>query len=112
MEKMSDPIEACPICGSIDAVRPKLVLIDGAWHQEPGKDPRERHLVDLRVDDIASDEVRTPPLEQYVDGLYCDKCARAFVPDSKLRGATGPYHGADGRKPLASPHKRFVVKGE
>jgi hypothetical protein len=109
MDNVFDQPEACPSCGCADSVRPKLVLIDEAWHQEPGKDPRERYLVDLRVDDIASDEVRTPPLEQFVEGLYCEKCNRAFVPDSKIgKWNHLPYHGSDGRKTIAPTLKKSM----
>ncbi len=78
------PIEACPRCGDASAVRPKLLLIDEAWVAAPGKDPREKYFADLRVDDVAPESQKSPPLEQFVEGYYCDKCGHAFVPTAIL----------------------------
>ena len=57
---MPELSETCPTCGS--TVRAKLVLIDEAWIPSPDKDPREAHLVDLRVDDVNSENLREHPL--------------------------------------------------
>jgi hypothetical protein len=78
------PLEPCPRCGDASAVRPKLLLIDEAWVHAPGKDPRLKYFADLRVDDVAPEHQNTPPLAQFVDGCYCDKCGHAFVPTAML----------------------------
>jgi hypothetical protein len=88
---MPKPIEHCPFCGSSEEIRPKLVLIDEAWRSEPGKDARESYFADLRVDDLVPEDVRSPPLEQFVDGFYCERCERAFVPDRVVRDGHRRY---------------------
>jgi hypothetical protein len=59
-------------------------LIDEAWVDEPGKDPRLAHFADLRVDDIKPELVSDRPLEQFIEGLYCDACGRGFVTEDSL----------------------------
>ena len=80
----SPSAEACPICHEPSAVRPKMVLIDEAWIEAPGKDPRLKYFADLRVDDLKPQQVRVAPLEQFVDGFFCDKCGRAFISEKDL----------------------------
>lgn len=82
---MSLQIEVCPICGADSAVRPKLLLIDEAWVPSPEKDERDRYHVDLRADNVESPSLREQPLEQFVDGLYCERCKTGFVPESMLK---------------------------
>ena len=77
-------IEKCPRCGDVSRLRPKLVLIDEAWVYAPGKDPRLRYFADLRVDAVRSENLREKPLEQFVDGYFCDACGLAFVPDESM----------------------------
>ena len=77
-------IEPCPLCHESAAVRPKLLLIDEAWVDAPGKDPRLKYFANLRVDDLKPEETRSAPFEQFVSGFYCDRCGRAFVSDEKL----------------------------
>ena len=61
------------------------MLIDEAWHQEPGKDPREAYFADLRVDDLKPKDKSAQSHEQLIDGFYCDKCNRAFISTKVLR---------------------------
>jgi hypothetical protein len=83
---MSDKnLEICPSCGSATTIREKLVLIDEAWDDTLNRDPRLRYFSDLRADDLNGQDVRQQPLEQFVDGYYCDKCARAFVSEDILK---------------------------
>jgi hypothetical protein len=77
-------MENCPSCGEAEFVRPKLLLIDEAWVCEPGKDPRLAYAASLRVDDLKEGAVQASPLEQFVQGHYCDKCGRGFVADEWL----------------------------
>jgi hypothetical protein len=78
------PLDACPSCGKTVAVRSKLLLIDEAWVAEPGKDPRFAHFADLRVDDVKPELRSEHPLEQFIEGLYCDACGRGFVTEESL----------------------------
>jgi len=81
---MTERVESCPLCGKTATVRPKLILIDEAW-PAPGKDPRLKCFADLRVDDIQPQNVREHPLEQFVDGFYCDRCKKGFLSDDSLK---------------------------
>ena len=91
---MSTPthIEPCPLCGTASAVRPKLILIDEAWVPGPGKDSRMAYLADLRADDVKTENLRESPLEQFVDGFYCDQCKKSFVSEKGLKEARRRYH--------------------
>jgi hypothetical protein len=81
-------LDACPSCGKTVAVRPKLLLIDEAWVAEPGKDPRLAHFADLRVDDVKPELLSDHPLEQVIEGLYCDACGRGFVTEDSLMASS------------------------
>jgi hypothetical protein len=67
-------------------------MIDEAWVAEPGKDPRLKHFVDLRVDDVRPELLSDHPLEQFVEGLYCDACGHGFVPDDSLMANSHKLH--------------------
>jgi len=83
--------EACPSCGDSSAVRPKLIAIDEAWVQVPGKDPRMAYFADLRADDILPEHKRAEPLEQFVDGYFCEKCGKGFVSEHILSPSRRRY---------------------
>ncbi len=89
-------IERCPLCGEKQSVRPKLLLIDKAWVEFPlndprHKDPRLKYLADLRVDDVELAKIRERPLQQFVDGFYCDQCGHGFVSEDALREGRRRY---------------------
>jgi hypothetical protein len=77
--------DRCPRCGDASSVRPKLLLIDEAWAYEPGKDSRLAFFADLRVDDVRPENLRPHPLEQFIDGYFCEKCGHAFVSEAVLK---------------------------
>lgn len=81
---MAKKSEACPICGDSSAVRPKLVLVNAPWRPVPGRDPRERYLVDLRADELKPEALLN---EQFVSGLYCEHCSKAFISELELSRA-------------------------
>ena len=87
------PLETCPICGETTTVRPKLVLIDEAWVPAPGKDERLAYFADLRVDDVQLEKLRDHPLEQFIDGFYCDRCNKGFVSEAGLKAGRRRYKG-------------------
>jgi hypothetical protein len=80
----SDSPELCPICGSDSSVREKLVLIDEAWIPEANVDPRLAYFANLRVDDVKPESVQEVPLQQFIDGYFCDKCGKGFVSEKIL----------------------------
>jgi hypothetical protein len=73
-------------------VRPKKILI--------GKNSPAKIFPDYaemagyrRKDQIATDECHSeylgaPPLEQFVDGLYCEKCGVGFVADTMVKSSS------------------------
>lgn len=77
--------ERCPLCGEAAAVRPKLLLINEAWVRAPGKDPRLAYFADLRVDDVKAELLSDPPLEQFIQGHFCEQCGRGFVSEEVLK---------------------------
>jgi hypothetical protein len=82
---VTDRTEACPLCGQTSTVRTKLVLIDEAWVPASGKDARLEYFADLRVDDVQAQNLREHPLEQFIDGFYCDRCNKGFVSEEGLK---------------------------
>jgi hypothetical protein len=88
---MESETEVCPQCGTTSGLRPKLVLIDEAWVYSPGKDPRLAYLADLRVDDVQPDKLRPQPLEQFIDGYFCENCGQAFVLEEDLKKTRRQY---------------------
>jgi hypothetical protein len=84
-------IEICPLCAEATSVRPKLVLIDEAWVPAPNKDPRLACFADLRVDDVQVQNLRERPLEQFVDGFYCDRCNKGFKSEEALKEGRRRY---------------------
>lgn len=88
---MVKPSEICPVCGQTSTVRPKLVLIDEAWVPAPGKSERLAYFADLRVDDVQPEKVRDHPLEQFIDGFYCDRCNKGFVSEEGLKEGRRRY---------------------
>ena len=88
---MATHAEVCPACGGASALRPKLLLIDEAWVPAPGKDPRLAYWASLRVDDVQAQALRKSPLEQFIDGFYCDRCGKGFVSEDILREGRRRY---------------------
>ena len=83
--------ENCPSCGDASTVRPKLLLVDEAWVPAPGKDPRLAYFADLRVDDVKPGHLKEPPLQQFVEGFYCDRCGRGFISEEVLLSTRRRY---------------------
>jgi hypothetical protein len=78
-------VEKCPRCGEDSAVRQKLILIDERWVPMAGKDSRLAYLADLRVDDVETHNLLEAPLEQFLEGLYCERCDTGFISEDILR---------------------------
>ncbi|KAA0996280.1 hypothetical protein FQ192_00475 [Pseudomonas sp. ANT_J12] len=81
-------MESCPRCGSIQHVRPKAILI-GAASPKKRFDGEEkagyRRLDQLAVDECDPAELKSAPLEQFVDGFYCGGCEVGFVASGLVR---------------------------
>ena len=78
----------CPKCNSDYAVRKKKILISMSrkeWHKQ-GRDPREMCpcCVKLTIDDCIKKHINESPLEQFVQGCFCDNCGIGFIPDEIL----------------------------
>jgi hypothetical protein len=77
--------EPCPRCGRSSSVREKLILIDEAWVPASGKDSRIAHFADLRADDLVPEIKKDYPLEQFVEGYYCETCGKGFVSEQVVK---------------------------
>ena len=76
--------EKCPKCGCTE-VREKLILIDTAWVDFPGRDPREKCGMGLRADQVREEFLGEPPLEQFIKGYICIKCEQGYVLETILK---------------------------
>ncbi|WP_156684296.1 hypothetical protein [Pseudomonas sp. Leaf127] len=83
-------MQSCPRCSSVQYVRPKHMLI-GAASPKKRFNGEERagyqRLDQLAVDECKPDLMNAPPLEQFVDGFYCDQCGVGFVASEIVQGA-------------------------
>lgn len=83
-----NPAESCPRCGSVQYVRPKAILI-GATSPKKRFGGEEkagyRRLDQLAVDECDPAELKPAPLEQLIDGFYCDSCEVGFVASGLVR---------------------------
>ena len=85
------PTEPCPICREVSAIRSKLLLVDEAWVEAPGKDSRFAFVASLRVDDVRPELKKDFPLNQFVEGYYCDKCGKGCVAEAALNEKRRKY---------------------
>ena len=68
------------------------MLIDEAWVPAPDKDSRLAHFSNLRADDLKPELKKDRPLEQFVDGYYCDACGKGFVSDEIVKDDPRYYY--------------------
>ncbi len=76
--------ECCPLCLSVQSVRPKMLLISEAWENAGSTDRRVLFGPPLRVGAIKSEYRFEPPLEQFIKGYYCDQCEKGFASEEIL----------------------------
>ena len=76
--------ERCSRCDASTSVRPKLLLIDPDQRYDPESGEIIRFIADLRVYAVAPSHRREAPLEQFVNGFYCDACGLGFVSEQIL----------------------------
>lgn len=82
--------ELCPKCGNTSNLKKKLILLETAWADYPGSDPREKCALGLRVDQVIPEALGEPPLEQFVNGFYCADCGIGFVSEDTLKEGFHP----------------------
>lgn len=83
----SDPdnSKVCPKCLSSAHVREKTLLIGAAspkklFHGEERAGYKRKDQ--LAIDECKVEELKKPPLEQFINGYYCEICGIGFVPES------------------------------
>lgn len=74
---------ACPCCKTSEFVVPKMLLI-GAESPDPERAGYQRSS-QLAVDEIEPPYVASAPLQQFIEGCYCNRCGRGFVPDHAIK---------------------------
>ena len=84
-ERMSQPsempAEACPKCGLVDRVRPKLIT-HNFWAEDDwpwGMTPPSHYIKDEK-------KFRSSPYavgRNTLSALFCDRCGSGFIPDSR-----------------------------
>ncbi len=79
-------LEACPHCHSSSNVKPKLLML--AKYSAAEATRRDNSCGYQRRDQLAIDEYHvallSPPLDQFVSGLYCEACGVGYVPEVDL----------------------------
>ncbi|WP_141248793.1 hypothetical protein [Pseudomonas ogarae] len=84
-----NPMESCPRCGSVQHVRPKGILIGAASPKKRFNGEEKagyQRLDQLAVDECKPALLKAAPLEQLVDGFYCDHCGVGFVTSEIVQG--------------------------
>ncbi|OUR96003.1 hypothetical protein A9Q81_13165 [Gammaproteobacteria bacterium 42_54_T18] len=81
--------EICPKCGNASSLK-KLILLEIAWVDYPGRDSREKCALGLRADQVLPEALGEPPLEQFVSGFYCPNCEIGFVSEEILKEGFHP----------------------
>lgn len=75
-------VEACPRCKSNHAVRSKKILIGAAsptvllhGEEKAGYTRKDQ----LAIDECVPSALGEAPMQQFVDGWYCERCGAGFV---------------------------------
>jgi hypothetical protein len=81
--------EACPKCKSDLNIRPKLLMLGkdspaDVFNRDNRCGCGYRRRNSLVVNECNPQVLLSPPLEQFVTGLYCDQCGIGYIPDSYL----------------------------
>ncbi|MFJ2479891.1 hypothetical protein ACIOWE_06420 [Pseudomonas sp. NPDC087598] len=81
-------MQACPRCKSAEQVRLKAILIGAASPAKRFNGEEKagyQRLDQLAVDECRPERLKDSPLEQLVDGFYCDQCGHGFVASEWLK---------------------------
>lgn len=71
----------CPCCSTATHVKVKTLLVDAAWEKRDSVDAREANFASIRADDIKPEFLGPEPLQQFIQGYYCEKCDLGFLPN-------------------------------
>ena len=85
--QIKDSLERCPRCMSHAHIQRKLILIGKASPKLLfGSEEKAgyRRKDQLAVDECKRDMIHSKPLEQFIDGYYCERCVIGFVADEIL----------------------------
>ncbi len=80
-----DNSNVCPKCLSSANVKEKTLLIGAASPKKlfQGEERAGYKRKDqLAIDECMTEKLQKPPLEQFINGYYCEFCGIGFVPDS------------------------------
>lgn len=75
----------CPKCQIQDFVIHKLMLIGKASPEKiynGNVKTGYRRLDQLAIDEVKENHLNKPPLQQFLNGFYCQKCGVGFVNDN------------------------------
>jgi len=90
-----DNLKVCPKCLGSGHVKEKTLLIGAAspkklfYGEERAGYKRKDQLA---IDECKTEELQKPPLEQFINGYYCEICGIGFVPNSITNGPIRPKH--------------------
>ena len=90
MHSIASTERTCPRCKSEAQVTSKTLLIGRASPKVlfPDEERAGYQRVDqIAIDECKTEELKAAPLEQFVDGYYCNRCGLGFVPNRLVRGA-------------------------
>jgi hypothetical protein len=82
--------EKCPRCKSGEFLEKKLLLIGRKRSAEEAERdaeliPGPHKYIPIFADEIKEEYLRAEPVEQFVDGMYCNNCKIGFVPDGMIK---------------------------
>jgi hypothetical protein len=77
-------LNSCPKCKSIQFLQAKLILIGAQVDPVSEEKVGDWRKARLNVSDC-TEALRQKPLEQFIDGFYCNRCNLGFVGDRLLK---------------------------
>lgn len=81
MKQSKEQNDLCPECRTKDKVYSKLILIEDILKPDTARDR-------LRIDHLQKEFLGKAPLEQFIEGFFCEKCGCGFIPNNYLKSKT------------------------
>ena len=78
MNQNKEQDNICPKCKSNNNVYSKVLLIEDILNSEMSR-------TSLRIDQLKEEHIKQTPLEQFIDGLFCERCDCGFIPNNYLK---------------------------